>query len=129
VRIDPKTVSADSMTFHIPAMPSELRIVSRDGIPAELGLSRDPRALGVALRRMELYRGPYAAVVMADDPRLTNGFHGYEPGDALRWTNGDATVPAETVTSCGRGALKLVLFLGGATRYLDIQTRPVAQAA
>ncbi len=117
VRIEPKAISGDSVTFHIPTMSSELRIVSRDGVPAELGLARDPRSLGVALRRMELYRGPYATVVMADDPRLTDGFHGYEAGDALRWTNGDATIPAEIVASCGRGALTLKLFLGGATRY------------
>ena len=41
----------------------------------------------------------------------------------------DATIPAEIVASCGRGALTLVLVLGGAMRYPDLQSRPEAQAA
>ena len=43
--------------FHLPAAPSDMRIGSRAAAPAELGLARDPRVLGVALRRLVVRKG------------------------------------------------------------------------
>jgi hypothetical protein len=32
--------------------------------------------------------------LQADDERLTDGFHPFEPHNGFRWTNGAATVPS-----------------------------------
>jgi hypothetical protein len=93
-----------------------VRIVSRDTVPAELGLTRDPRSLGVALRQVVLSHGRHLAIISADDIRLTEGFHGYEPDDNLRWTTGDATLPVEAFTTFRENTV-LELHLGCATIY------------
>ena len=101
-----------------------MRLVSRAAAPAELGLARDPRVLGVAVRRIELWQGPLVAVLEADDARLVDGFHAYEAEDGIRWTDGDAAVPVDPLT---RDA-ELVVLLGGTTRYVetDAELRSVA---
>jgi hypothetical protein len=33
--------------------------------------------------------------VAAAEPRLTDGFHDYEPHEGIHWTNGRATLPAD----------------------------------
>jgi hypothetical protein len=85
-------------------------------VPAELGLARDPRTLGVALRRIAVRQGTKFVVTEATDERLTEGFHGYEPAADLRWTNGDAALPAE-VFACFTGPMEIVLTLAGETTY------------
>ena len=62
-------------------------------------------------------RGLSRLRIAADDPRLSDGFHDYEPSDNLRWTNGDASLP---VALSGPGALRIVLTLAAATRYLEL---------
>ena len=102
--------------FDLPARPGELRVVSRTGIPAELGLARDFRRLGVAVRRIALRQGTRFSVLQASDPRLGQGFHAYEPENGWRWTDGDATLPA-TLFAGFDGPVELMLLLGGGTRY------------
>ena len=119
VRLEAAETDAASLVFFIPGMPGRVAIASRDVVPAELGIARDNRALGVAVRRIELHRGWNYTGVAAADPRLTDGFHDYEPTEGIRWTNGRATLPAALLSVPGRGPLKLVLVLGGATQYLD----------
>ena len=58
-------------------------------------------------------------VVQAGDSGLTDGFHAYEPTDPLRWTAGDAMLPAALFALRGSGPIEMVLTLGGATRYLE----------
>jgi hypothetical protein len=124
VRIDAYWRSASAYSFRFPSKTVDVRIVSRSAAPAELGLLRDPRALGVAIRHIELHQGRQLAVIDARDDRLTDGFHGYEPDDDLRWTNGDATLPACMLAGLTTGAL-LEIHLGGATRYpLFASSRP-----
>ena len=107
--------------FRLPEVPRELRIASRAGAPQELGVARDPRVLGVALRRIVLARGARLHVIQADDPQLTDGFHGCEmdrgTGMAFRWTNGDAVLPQELLAGW-QGALQVELYLTGATNYV-----------
>ena len=98
---------------------ASLKIELESGERREIPISRDPRSLGVALRRIEMQRGKARVAIDAGDSRLTEGFHSYEPDAGIRWTNGCATLPADLVPG-GRGALKLVLTLGGATRYLEL---------
>jgi hypothetical protein len=102
--------------FDLPARPGGLRIVSRAGTPAEVGLARDFRQLGVAVRQIALWQGTRLAVLEASDPRLEQGFHAYEPENGWRWTDGDATLPA-TLLAGFDGPTELMLLLGGRMRY------------
>ena len=45
-----------------------------------------------------------------------DGFHGYEEGDNIRWTNGDAALPDGVFANFGKDAI-VELHLGGATLY------------
>ncbi len=119
IRLNPAETAGPHRIFFIPGQPERIEIASRDSVPEELGLARDPRSLGVALRRIEMRRGAARVAIDASDSRLTEGFHGYEPLAGIRWTNGCAAVPPALVPG-GRGALQLVLTLGGATRYLEL---------
>ena len=98
--------------------PSGVRIVSRASAPDELGLSRDPRPLGVALRSITLLAGPRRYLVEASDACLRDGFHGYEPDEGIRWTNGNALLPADLFGDCST-PIDVELLISGATRYLD----------
>ena len=125
-RLYPEEKAGPHRVFYIPGTPASIQIASRDAVPEELGIARDPRSLGVAIRSIEVHRGAAYALVKAGDPRLTEGFHAYEPTGDIRWTNGCATLPPALLPA-GRGRLKLVLTLGGSTRYPDLGT--AAQAA
>jgi hypothetical protein len=95
-----------------------VRLVSRSAVPQELGLARDPRCLGVAVRRMSIRQGTHFRTIRGDDARLTDGFHAFEPGTALRWTDGDATLPAALFAGFSRPC-ELVIHLGGTASYID----------
>jgi hypothetical protein len=104
--------------FTLPPGCGAVRMVSRSAVPAELGLARDPRNLGVAVRRLTLRQGTWFRRIDLADPALGSGFHAYEPGQGIRWTDGDAELPACLLA--GRaGTLELVLHLGGSTQYLN----------
>jgi hypothetical protein len=104
--------------FRLNAGSDEMRIVSRAAAPAELGLARDPRVLGVALRSLVVRQGTRFHVLEAADSLLAQGFHGFEQDNAFRWTDGDAVVPAALFEGF-TGPVELVLQLGGTTQYLD----------
>lgn len=116
VRLDAHRRLGAMLVFHLRHRPGNLRIVSRHAVPSELGLSRDPRSLGVAIRQVVLTRGPRKAVVEAYGDRLTQGFHDYEPDEGIRWTIGDATLPHEAIAGFAENTM-LELHLGGATTY------------
>ncbi len=115
-RIDAATRRGEARIFRLPRCPGSVRIVSREGVPAEAGQARDPRSLGVALRRIELRRGAKLVLIEADDDRLVDGWHGYEPDDRLRWTNGDAELPAALFSGFS-GDMELLLHLCGSMSY------------
>ncbi len=69
------------------------------------------------VRRIEVWQGPKVVVLEADDPRLCDGFHAYEPDCAHRWTDGEARLPPDAIT----GSVELVVLLGGATQYADTE--------
>jgi len=117
-RIDGRMVAGGRHVFPLPVGPSEVRIVSRASAPDELGLSRDPRPLGVALRSITLLAGPRRYLVEASDACLRDGFHGYEPDEGIRWTNGNALLPADLFGDCST-PIDVELLISGATRYLD----------
>ena len=104
--------------FRLVRRPGSIRIASREAVPAELGLARDPRSLGVALRRIVVRQGSKFMVLKASDPRLVEGFYAYEAADDLRWTNGSATLPVE-VFARFNGSIEIVLHLAATTHYAD----------
>jgi hypothetical protein len=83
VRVDGAR-AGDRCVFRLRAGAAPVRLVSRAAAPAELGLARDPRVLGVAVRRIELWQGPRVCVLEADDERLVDGFHAYEVDGGIR---------------------------------------------
>ena len=115
-RVDVRSHQGGWYTFDLIRCPQELRVISRAGSPEELGLARDPRVLGVAVRQIRLWQGPRLRVLEAADPTLTHGFHAFEPDEDIRWTNGDAELPA-TLFADLTGACQVELLLSGATQY------------
>ena len=108
--------------FRLPSRPTTVRIVSRAGAQDELGLARDPRVLGLAIRRIILWHGRHARVIEADDPRLAEGFHGYETDNGFRWTDGDAVLPASLFAD-GDVITFLDIYVASSTRYPLFESR------
>jgi hypothetical protein len=100
----------------VPVRPVSVRIVSRAATPAELGLVRDPRVLGVAVRRIALRQGTLFRAVDAGDGALAERSYPYEAADGLRWTDGDAAAPGALFGGFA-GAMEVVLQVGGTIRY------------
>jgi hypothetical protein len=118
IRLDASRRSGTTYTFSLPSVPSDLRIVSRAGSPAELGLARDPRLLGVAVGRIEARQGDLSQIVTAEDSQLDRGFHAFEADNDFRWTDGDAVVPADIFVGF-KGPVDLILQVVMTARYLD----------
>jgi hypothetical protein len=125
-RLDLTAQADNAYICRLAAVPSVLRIVSRAAVPAEFGLARDPRVLGVAVRRLVVRQGPEFSATEASDARLTDGFHAFEPDNGFRWTDGDAAIPTELFAGF-TGPLDLILHIGGTVRYLA--DSPVQRAA
>ncbi|HEY6434002.1 MAG TPA: Hint domain-containing protein [Acetobacteraceae bacterium] len=126
-RVDGRRRRNGVHVFRLPAAPREVRVVSRAGVPAELGLARDPRVLGVAVRRAMLWRGASVRIIEASDPALGDGFHPFEAQNGLRWTNGDGQLPAAMFAGIdGPGLLEL--HIGSTTRY-PLLGEPLRMAA
>jgi hypothetical protein len=117
-RLDAASCSAGRYEFRLARRPREVRLVSRAGAPAELGLARDPRMLGVAVRRIVLAEARCKRAIDADAAVLTDGYHEFESENGYRWTDGDATIPAELFLSMS-GPAMLVVELGETARYVD----------
>jgi hypothetical protein len=102
--------------FHLPTVASTVRVVSSAAAPAELGLARDPRVLGVAVRRLVARHGTRFRVIDACDDRLADGYHAYEKDNGFRWTDGDAAIPAGLLAGF-IGPVELVLLVGATAHY------------
>jgi hypothetical protein len=116
VRIDAARQEGQMHVFRLPPGAAYVRIRSRDAVPAELGLARDFRSLGVALRWIEISEGARVTLIEADDDRLVDGFHYYEPDGNLRWTDGDARLPDGLFAGRSR-AVEVVVSVALTTRY------------
>jgi hypothetical protein len=80
-------------------------------------VSRNARVLGVAVRSGTVPAGTRRRTIDADDDRLAEGFHGYEPELCIRWTDGDALLPVELFEGFDDPA-ELVFQVAGTTRYI-----------
>ena len=124
-RVDAAERREQVAVFRLPACADSVHIVSRDAVPAELGLARDPRSLGIALRRIVARQAARLTVIEAADARLTQGFHGFEPEagspheaqPGFRWTDGHAVLPAAAFAGF-TGPFAVELHLTGQTRYV-----------
>ena len=117
-RLDPIERGPDRYAFRLAKRPHNVRIVSRSAVPQELGIARDARSLGVAVKQMVLAQARRQRTLGADAACLTDGYHDFEPAHGIRWTDGDAGVPPVLFQGMDRAAM-LILHLGGATQYLD----------
>ncbi len=98
-------------------------------MPSELGISRDHRPLGVPVAEIALCQRGRSVAIAADDGRLAEGFHGYEPTERLRWTNGEAALPEELWSEFADDAIEIALTLKGRTLYWDDGKAPERKAA
>ncbi len=104
-------------TFMVPAGLTRFTLLSRATAPADINpLSGDWRPLGVSLRTLTLRSGDDHLVIPADHPALVRGWHAAErDGQTLwRWTNGEATLPIDTLS----GPAVLDIELGLASGYI-----------
>jgi hypothetical protein len=118
VRRDPSIRQRGLYVFELLRRPASARLVSRAAAPQELGLARDPRLLGVAVRRIALLHAGRLTAVTADDAALADGFHAFEADNAFRWTDGDAVVPAALFDGM-EGPARMEVVVGCTTTYRD----------
>jgi len=102
--------------FALSATTGDIRLVSRAGAPAETGLARDPRVLGVAVRQLRVTRGAAMTLMSASDPAMAEGFHSYEKDNDFRWTDGAAPVP-RALFAGHTGPCRLEVLVGETTLY------------
>ena len=81
-------------------------------------MARDPRCLGVALRRIALRQENEIRVLQANDAALTIGFHAYEADTDFRWTDGDAVLPPGLLAG-GTGPVAIMLTVVSTASYVD----------
>jgi hypothetical protein len=116
IRLNSASRHGSTYVFDLPRIPAAACIASHAAAPAELGLARDPRALGVAVRRIVLRQGARFEIIPASHAGLTRGFHDFEAANGFRWTNGQAALPA-TLFSRFDGPVELVLEIACTARY------------
>jgi hypothetical protein len=116
-RVDPEARSDGRYVFRVPSGSVTARIISRIGVPQELGVARDPRQLGVAIRRISTRKGAKVSMVDGSDPLLTEGFHPFETDNGFRWTNGNALLPM-VIFEAMDDVVEMELNIGCTTTYL-----------
>jgi hypothetical protein len=130
-RVDAASCVQGDYTFELRGKPVSVRVVSRSAVPAELGLARDSRELGVALTQIVVRQNVQLRVTEAADPLLEaamdHGFHAFEPGLGLRWTNGDSMLP-EAIFEAFDGPFELMLRVGCTSQYELSEDTPAAPA-
>jgi hypothetical protein len=126
-RVDGRLMSDGVYNFRLPDPPKSLRVASRAAAPDTLGLARDPRVLGVALRQVVLWQGRHVKIVTASDAQLCEGFHAFEANNGYRWTDGDATLPASLFGGVS-GSCEIELHVGCTARYERIDEQVGAAA-
>jgi hypothetical protein len=127
IRMDATIRTDDVHVFELACPPSTVRLASRAAVPQELGFARDPRCLGVAVRRVALRKGTRFQAFTADDQRLKDGFYPVEPETGFRWTDGNAAIPGALFSGYS-GTVELVIHVAATSRYVDEGARRHAVA-
>jgi hypothetical protein len=118
VRLGASTRTGDFYIFNLAKPPAEVRLLSRAAVPQEVGVARDARNLGVAVRQIVIRRGTQFRTALASDAMLAEGFHAFEADSDCRWTDGNAVLPPEIFAGFS-GAIELVLHRGGIAQYIE----------
>ena len=116
-RVDAATRKGDVYIFDVRDVTGDVRLISSAAVPQELGIARDPRCLGVAVRRIVVRQGTRFHTFEADYPMFTQGFHTFEIDNDVRWTDGAAILPSEIFAGF-KGPIALVVQLGGSMQYI-----------
>ena len=117
-RLDAIGRQEDLLALRLSAPPRTVRIRSRTVVLQKLGLARDDRSLGVAIRRIVLAQAQRQRAIETDATALSDGYHAFEQENGIRWTTGDAAVPAELFAGMS-GPGMLMLHFGCTTQYLE----------
>ena len=117
-RVDGTKHSSDLCVFKLNHKPDAVLIVSRAAAPQELGFARDPRCLGIALRRVVVLQANQIRTIEADDGRLSEGLHAFESDNGFRWTDGEATLPAELFAGLN-GPIDVIVQYADTGHYID----------
>jgi hypothetical protein len=121
-RVDAVSRAGGFYVFRLSEVPVGVRVASRAGVPQELGVARDPRCLGVAVRRVVVRQGARFRAIEADDVLLADGFHGFEVAEGFRWTDGNAVLPPALFAGF-EGALEVVVQCAATAQYVDEGTK------
>jgi hypothetical protein len=127
-RLDAAARTSTLAVFYLHSRPRSVRLVTRAASPQELGLARDPRCLGVAVRRVEVRQGTTYRMIVAGDARLSAGFHPFEQGTLLHWTDGDAGMPGALFEGL-TGPLEVMVHLRATAHYIGDGASPIAIGA
>ena len=115
--VKPLFNDSNHVVFALPAVGSEVRLVSRAQAPTEARpWLDDQRQLGVRVKRLVLRGIDETRAVAMDHPDLTRGWCAVErDGPTMnRWTDGAAALPLPTM----RGHIVLEVHLAGSMTYL-----------
>jgi hypothetical protein len=110
--------------FHLTLPSGDLRLVSRYGRPADLGINGDLRQLGVFLSGLRLVQGDATIPIPLDHPDLGEGLHAVEER-GLRWTTGDALLPGHLLDGAP-GPAELHVAARALARYAAPETGDAA---
>jgi Ca2+-binding RTX toxin-like protein len=89
---------ANRYQFLLPRSRHDARLVSRSAVPSDVRpWVDDARKLGVAIRRIIVWRDEQCSEIALDDPRLVDGWWAVERDNATmwRWTDGNAALAIE----------------------------------
>jgi autotransporter-associated beta strand protein len=129
VRIDAETIDGATHRFRLTQAPFDLRIVSRSAVPRAIGRSHDLRRLGVAIRSLKLEAAELTTHLTSGSALLHEGFHPGETERKLRWTDGNAAVPARALLAFeGEFTLTVELAAGAMEYPLTHADRPRREA-
>ena len=92
IRVDPHLENQGSWSFQLPVGARMVQLCSLTTAPAELGMSGDDRALGIAVTKLEAKGEGWSATVVPRDYTAAQGFWQVEDTE-WRWTSGSATIP------------------------------------
>jgi len=114
---------ANRYQFVLPRSHLDARLVSRSAVPSDIRpWVDDVRKLGVAIRRIVVWRDAQCSEIALDDPRLVDGWWAVERDNATmwRWTDGSAALPMEG------DELMVAVVVGGTVPYSVTQHDSVA---
>ncbi|HUB11908.1 MAG TPA: Hint domain-containing protein [Acetobacteraceae bacterium] len=117
---------ANRYQFVLARSRGDARLVSRSAVPSDIRpWIADDRKLGVAIRRIIVWRGAECSELALDDPQLGEGWWAVERDDATmwRWTDGNAALPIEG------DRLMVEIVLGGTVPYAVTEHCPEATRA